>query len=182
MTETVEQDVTTGTATAAGEGERPVIRLATEPGDLGDVIALHGRLYWSEYAMDQSMEIYCGEGIMRFARERFERGPEVGEMWVVEHAGRILGAITMLEEDGLGRLRWLLLDAALRGFGVGRALVRTAMDYARERGFPGVFLTTIAPLHTAHALYREAGFELTSSEPVRQWGIETDEMRFDMKF
>jgi GNAT superfamily N-acetyltransferase len=175
------------TETAAGPvGEarrpRPIIRRATEPGDLGDVVALHGRLYAREYAMDQSMEIYVGEGIMRFARERVERGPAVGEMWVVDSGGRTLGSIAMLEEDGLGRLRWLLLHPDLRGLGLGRELVRTAMDYARGRGFPGVFLTTIASLDAAHALYREAGFEVTASVPVTQWGIETEDMRFDLRF
>jgi GNAT superfamily N-acetyltransferase len=159
------------------------IRSATRPGDLGEVTALHGRLYASEYAMDQSMEAYCGEGICRFALDRFERGADVGEMWVAEDEdGRILGSIAMLAEDGMGRLRWLLLHPDLRGKGVGRKLVQTSLDYAAERGFPGVFLTTIAGLDAAHDIYRRAGFELTSSEPMAKWGIETEELRFDLKF
>ena len=158
------------------------IRLATRPGDLGEVIALHGRLYAAEYAMDQSMEAYCGEGISRFALDRLERGAEAGELWVAEEDGRILGSIAMLAEEGLGRLRWLLLHSDLRGRGAGRKLVETSLDYARERGFPGVFLTTIAGLDAAHHLYRQAGFELTSSEPVSKWGIGTAEQRFDLKF
>ena len=159
-----------------------IIRLATRPGDLGEVTSLHGRLYADEYAMDQSMEAYCGEGISRFALDRLEAGARVGELWVVEEDGRILGSIAMLEEDGMGRLRWLLLHPDLRGRGAGRKLVETALDYARGRGFPGVFLTTISGLDAAHHLYRNAGFELTGSEPVSKWGIETDEQRFDLKF
>jgi N-acetylglutamate synthase-like GNAT family acetyltransferase len=162
--------------------ESMIIRLAARPGDLGEVIALHGRLYAEEYAMDQSMEAYCGEGISRFALDRHEQGPSVGEMWVAEEDGRILGSIAMLEEAGMGRLRWLLLHPDLRGKGAGRKLVETSLDYARERGFPGVFLTTISGLDAAHHLYRQAGFDLTSSEPVSKWGIETQEQRFDMKF
>ena len=157
------------------------IRRATEPGDLGEVTALHGRLYQAEYKMDQTMEAYCGAGVCRFALDRAERGEAVGELWVVEEDGRILGSIAMLDEDGLGRLRWLLLHPDLRGRGAGRALVDTAMAYARERGFPAVFLTTISGLDAAHRLYRDAGFELTSSVPVTQWGIETEELRFDVR-
>lgn len=159
-----------------------IIRSATRPGDLGEVIALHGRLYAEEYAMDQSMEAYCGEGISRFALDRLERGAEAGELWVAEEDGRILGSIAMLEEEGTGRLRWLLLHPDLRGRGAGRELVETALAYARERGFPGVFLTTISGLDAAHHLYRRTGFELTGSEPVAKWGIETHEQRFDLKF
>jgi GNAT superfamily N-acetyltransferase len=158
------------------------IRLATRPGDLGEVTALHGRLYAEEYAMDQSMEAYCGEGICRFALDRGEKGAEVGELWVAQEDGRILGSIAMLAEEGMGRLHWLLLHPDLRGKGAGRKLVETALDYARERGFPGVFLTTIAGLDAAHDLYRRAGFEPTSSEPMGKWGIETEELRFDLKF
>ena len=158
------------------------IRLATRPGDLGEVTALHGRLYMGEYGVDQSFEAYCGEGVCRFALDRAQKGAEVGELWVVEEDGRVLGSIGMLAEEGMGRIRWLQLHSELRGRGIGRKLVEIAMDYARERGFPGVFLTTIAGLDAAHHLYRRAGFELTSSEPVRKWGIETEEQRFDMKF
>ena len=123
------------------------IRLATRPGDLGEVIALHGRLYMTEYAMDQSIEAYCGEGICRFALDRLGRGAAVGELWVAEEEdGRVLGSIAMLAEEGMGRLRWLVLHPDLRGKGAGRKLVETSLDYARERGFPGVFLTTIAGL------------------------------------
>lgn len=159
------------------------IRLATRPGDLGEVIALTGRLYAVEYGMDQSMEAYCGEGISRFALDRMEKGEEVGAMWVAEDGdGRVLGSIAMLAEEGMGRLRWLLLHPDVRGKGVGRQLVDTSMNYARQRGFPGVFLTTIAGLDAAHHLYRRAGFELTSSAPMDKWGIKTQEQRFDMKF
>ena len=159
------------------------IRLATRPGDLGEVIALHGRLYAGESAMDQSFEAYCGQGICRFALDRLEQGPGVGELWVAEDdGGRILGSIAMLAEEGTGRLRWLLLHPDLRGAGVGRKLVQTSLDYARRRGFPGVFLTTISGLDTAHQIYRRAGFELTSSAPMTKWGIDTEELRFDLKF
>ena len=158
------------------------IRLATRPGDLGEITALHGRLYAAEYAMDQSMEAYCGVGICRFTLDRLEQGEDVGELWVAEEDGRILGSIGMLAEESMGRLRWLLLHPDLRGKGAGRKLVETALDYARERGFPGVFLTTIAGLDAAHQIYRRAGFELTSSVPISKWGIDTEEQRFDLKF
>ena len=163
-------------------GDDVSIRRATEPGDLGAVVALHGHLYTAEYGMDQTMEAYSAVGIGQFLLDRLERGPEVGELWVAELDGRVLGAISMPAEAGTGRLRWLVLDARLRGRGVGRRLVQVALDYARERGFPGVFLTTVAGLDAAHGIYRKAGFELTGSAPMAKWGIETEEQRFDLKF
>jgi N-acetylglutamate synthase-like GNAT family acetyltransferase len=158
------------------------IRRATEPGDLGAVVALHGRLYTSEYGMDQTMEAYSAVGIGGFLLDRLERGSEAGELWVAEQDGRIVGAVSMQAEEGRGRLRWLVLDAAVRGRGVGRRLVELSLDYARERGFPGVFLTTVAGLDAAHGIYRKAGFELAGSAPMAKWGIETLEQRFDLEF
>ena len=158
------------------------IRRATEPGDLGGIVALHGRLYTGEYGMDQTMEAYSAVGIGGFVLDRLERGPEAGELWVAELDGRIVGGISMQAEEGMGRLRWLVLDAGLRGRGVGRRLVEASLEYARERGWPGVFLTTITGLDAAHSIYRKAGFELTATTPVAKWGIETEEQRFDLKF
>lgn len=158
------------------------IRLATEPGDLGAIVALHGRLYVGEYAMDQTMEAYSAVGIGQFVLDRLEHGPEAGELWVAELEGRVVGAVSMQFEEGMGRLRWLVLDAGVRGRGVGRRLVETSVRHARDRGLPGVFLTTIAGLDAAHSIYRKLGFELTETAPVAKWGIETEEQRFDLKF
>lgn len=158
------------------------IRLATEPGDLGGIVALHGRLYTAEYAMDQTMEAYSAVGIGQFVLDRLERGPEAGELWVAELDGRVVGAVSMQAEEGMGRLRWLVLDESVRGRGVGRRLVEISVRYARDRGFPGVFLTTISGLDAAHSIYRKLGFELTETAPVAKWGIETEEQRFDLKF
>jgi N-acetylglutamate synthase-like GNAT family acetyltransferase len=158
------------------------IRLATEPGDLGGIVALHGRLYTGEYAMDQTMEAYSAVGIGQFVLDRLERGPEAGELWVAEFDGGIVGAVSMQAEEGMGRLRWLVLDGSVRGRGVGRRLVEVSVQYARDRGFPGVFLTTISGLDAAHSIYRELGFELTETAPVAKWGVETEEQRFDLKF
>lgn len=159
-----------------------VIRIADRPGDIGGAVALHGRLYTAEYGMDQTMEAFSAYGIGGFLLERLERGPGAGELWVAELDGRIVGAISMQAEEGRGRLRWLVLDGALRGRGVGRALVEVALDYARERGWPGVFLTTLKGLDAAHGIYRKAGFELTASGPAEKWGIKTEEQRFELNF
>jgi GNAT superfamily N-acetyltransferase len=82
--------------------------------------------------------------------------------------------------DDAAQLRWFLVDPSQRGRGLGRRLLDTALGYARSRGFGSVFLWTIAGLTPAHHLYRQAGFTLTESRPVRQWGIDVVEQRFDL--
>ncbi|MGC0415652.1 GNAT family N-acetyltransferase [Embleya sp. AB8] len=159
------------------------IREATRPGDLGAVAALHGVLYSDEYGMDATMEagVAAGMAELVLARAR-EGGDGPGRMWVAEGAGRVLGAVGLTrEEGGWTRLRWVVLDPAARGQGVGRALLDTALAEARRREAVGVYLWTIAGLSASRYLYDRAGFTLTEEHPARFCGIDAVEQRFELK-
>ncbi|MDO9509624.1 MAG: GNAT family N-acetyltransferase [Thermovirgaceae bacterium] len=56
------------------------------------------------------------------------------------------------------QLRWFLIEPEFRGFGLGRRLMTTAMDYFREKGFKRVFLWTFDERDATRHLYREYGF------------------------
>lgn len=160
-----------------------VVRVGDRPGDLGDVVALHGVLYGREEGMDQTMEAEVAERLANFVLAQARDGDAAGRLWVVEAAdGRLVGSIGMTATDDPDtmRLRWFLLDPACRGQGLGHRLLDIALDHARERGCRSVFLSTIDGLASAQHLYRKAGFTLTESRHVRKWGIETIEQRFDL--
>ncbi|MCF2530915.1 GNAT family N-acetyltransferase [Yinghuangia soli] len=162
------------------------IREAIRPGDLGAVAALHGTLYAQEYGMDVTMEAYVAIGLGELALAWQHEGDRAaGRIWVAELDGRIVGAAAMVrgsEAPGWGQLRWVVLDPAARGHGVGRALFEAAMGEARERGYQGVYLWTIAGLDAAHHLYKSAGFRVTHSEPARKWGVDAVEQRMELRF
>ncbi|MCX9191609.1 N-acetyltransferase [Carbonactinospora thermoautotrophica] len=161
---------------------RPTIRVGDRPGDLGAVAALHGVLYAREYGMDQTVEAYVAGGMADLVMARNRDGEAAGRLWVADDAGRVVGSIGVTRAgDSTAQLRWFLVDPAQRGQGLGRRLLRTALDYARERGFSSMFLWTNACLEVAHRLYREAGFTLTESRPVHQWGLDLIEQRFDLR-
>jgi GNAT superfamily N-acetyltransferase len=110
-----------------------------------------------------------------------EGGDGPGRLWVADDGTRVVGAVGLTrEEPGRMRLRWVILDPAARGRGIGRALVTTALDEARRRGAIGVYLWTIAGLPAARHLYDEAGFTLTEEHKTRSWGIDTIEQRMDL--
>lgn len=161
------------------------IREADHPGDLGAVAALHGVLYAREYGMDRTMEAHVAAGMAELvlACER-EGSSAPGRLWVAELGGRVVGATGLTradDEPGWAQLRWVILDPAARGGGVGRRLIGTALDEARRRGCRGVFLRTVTGLHAAHHLYEKAGFTVTGSRPARMWGIDTVVQRMELR-
>lgn len=165
---------------------RTAIREADRPGDLGAVAALHGVLYSREYGMDVTMEAHVAAGMAELVLARHREGDAApGRLWVAELDGRVVGATGLTraaDEPGWGQLRWVLLDPAARGRGLGRALLETALREARERHYAGVYLWTVGGLDAAHHLYEQAGFRTTASHPARKWGIDTVEQRMDLAF
>jgi L-amino acid N-acyltransferase YncA len=59
-----------------------------------------------------------------------------------------------------------MVDASERGRGVGTALCRFALDWARERGYAGMqFNAVVESNTTAVDLYRRLGFEVVGTVP-----------------
>jgi len=158
------------------------IRVGDRPGDLGAVAALHGLLYNREHGMDATMEADVATGMAALVRARVREGGDgPGVLWVADDGERVVGAAGLTREDeGLTRLRWVILHPDARGLGVGRALVDTALGEARRRGARGVYLWTIAGLAASRRLYDRAGFTVTEEHPARAWGIEAIELRMDL--
>ena len=76
--------------------------------------------------------------------------------------GRIVGILTLVWYDApSGRKAWIedvVVDAAARGCGAGRALVEAAQRLSREIGADRLMLTSNPRRTAARALYRKCGF------------------------
>ena len=87
-----------------------------------------------------------------------------GALWVMrDHAagadGRVVGSVAVERLDGAAvELHRLYLDARLRGRGLGRRLVDTAVDWARARGARRVALWSDTRFEDAHRLYERLGY------------------------
>ncbi|MGI9223567.1 MAG: GNAT family N-acetyltransferase [Woeseiaceae bacterium] len=93
-----------------------------------------------------------------------------GRVWLAEQDDRLIGCTAIALRDGAtAQLRWVLVDAAARGIGLGRQLVETALDYSRESGCKRVFLESTDGLPESQALYDDLGFELVSNEIEELW-------------
>lgn len=148
------------------------VRRELRPGDYGAIIEMHGRLYARDHGVDSSFEAMVAASVTRAAMRGFPRERE--RLWVVERDGAFSGCIGLTDEDGeSGMVRWVLLDPALRGRGLGKRLIAEVVEFAREAGYERLELETFSELRRAAEIYRSHGFTVTSEEVGPKWGRET---------
>jgi ribosomal protein S18 acetylase RimI-like enzyme len=90
------------------------------------------------------------------ARETDENGPIVGILNLTIY--RVPTGLRSIIED-------VIVDENMRQRGIGEALIRHAIDRAREAGADGVSLTSNPRREAANQLYRSMGFELRQTNP-----------------
>ena len=93
----------------------------------------------------------------------------------------IIGSVAIDGEDlgaDIAHLRWFIVDDGVRGSGVGRRLLETALAFVDEKGFAETHLWTFNGLLAARHLYETPGFKCVEEHPGSQWGSEVLEQRF----
>ncbi|CAM5183314.1 MarR family transcriptional regulator [Bosea thiooxidans] len=146
---------------------KPLIR-AHRAGDIGWVVAAHGRLYAEEYGWDESFEALVAEIAAKFLRD-FKPGRE--RCFIAELDGTPAGsAFVVAADEETAQLRLVLVEARARGLGLGKALVREAIGFARAAGYRRMVLWTNDILHAARAIYIAEGFRLVGEERHRSFG------------
>ena len=156
---------------ASGEPRTREVELrAPRPGDMGWVVQRHGELYAEEYGWSEHFEALVAQIVAQFmhehdsARERCwiacVDGSRVGSVFLVKHS------------DTVARLRLLLVEPTARGMGVGRTLVDTCVQFARDAGYDSITLWTNAVLSAARAIYVSRGFRLVREEAHTHFGSE----------
>jgi ribosomal protein S18 acetylase RimI-like enzyme len=90
------------------------------------------------------------------AREPDENGEIVGALSLTIY--RVPTGVRSIIED-------VVVDEKMRRRGIGEALVRRAIDLAREAGANGVSLTSNPQREAANRLYQSMGFELRKTNP-----------------
>lgn len=149
------------------------------PGDIGYIIHLHGAIYGKEYHFSSDFEKYVIKTFYDFLEKH---SPENDRIWMAEYNNKIVGCVAIVHQPNEeAQLRWFLLDPAFRGLGIGKRLLTDAVDFCKEKKFKNVFLLTTSLQDKALQMYKMAGFELTMSEEVQEWGKTFNEERYDIR-
>jgi len=163
------------------------------PGAIGRVAELHASYYSRHWGFGLFFEARIATELAAFLSRYDEQrdgfwtvsaGERVDAVHAVDAASAIDGAIAIDGADPVGgpaHLRWFIVSDALRGKGAGNQLLRTALDFCRDRGYGRVYLWTFEGLHAARHLYEKYGFRLVQQQRGAQWGREVNEQRFELE-
>jgi GNAT superfamily N-acetyltransferase len=152
------------------------------PGLLGRVTELHGSYYHRNWGFDLFFENKVASELADFL-EHFN--PARDGLWIAltdDH--HIVGSIAVSGRDAgtIGaRLRWLIVDPIHQNRGLGKKLIKEAMDFCGKAGFRRIYLTTFSGLDAARSLYEREGFRMISQEQDSHWGKRVLEQTFEKR-
>jgi GNAT superfamily N-acetyltransferase len=148
------------------------------PGDLGQLIYIHGVQNFADYGFNHVHEAYCAQIAVEYIL-----GTEKGRshVWLAKQEGKVVGSIFIIERpQDQAQLRLLFVDRSVRGLGLGRWLVEESICYCQDQGFNLVYLWTVKGLDRAISLYESVGFRPIAEKSVEEWGKASLEIRFDL--
>jgi len=158
-----------------------LIETGYRPGAIGRISELHGTYYHREWGFGLYFEAKVATELSVFLK-RFDENRD--GIWIATQNGHIEGAIVI---DGVhgevegAHLRWFIVSDAVRGQGVGRQLIKRAVDFCGGKGYERVYLWTFEGLNAARHLYETAGFRLVKEQFGEQWGTSVNEQRLELK-
>ncbi len=139
-------------------------------GDMGWVVHREAVGYAEQYGWDAGFEALVARIVADFI-DQYDAGRE--RCWMAEVDGQNVGHIFLVkhpERPDTAKLRLLFVEASARGTGLGDALVRECVQFAREVGYRKVMLWTQSNLLPAVKIYGRAGFRLVAEEPHHSFG------------
>lgn len=149
-----------------------------EAGDADWLVRAHAELYAREAGFDSSFGTLV-HGIIKDFLSWHD--PERERGFVAEAEGTRLGSIFCVagEAPDLAKLRLFLLVPEARGRGLGLRLLDTCLGFARGAGYARIGLWTHESHREACALYARNGFMMMQSKPVRSFGVDLVEQRWE---
>ena len=155
------------------------IRNKLQPGDLGYLIYLHGKLYKQEYNYGIQFEMYVAEGLQEFFKNYDLKKDRI---WICEHEEKIIGSLLLMHRQNTSaQLRYFLIAPEYRSLGLGKKLMQLFIDFFYECNYRSCYLWTTDELISAASLYKRFGFILSEEKMSSVFGKKVKEQRYNLK-
>lgn len=154
-----------------------LIRFQIEPGDLGFIAYLHGKIYADENEYTLSFEKYVLAGLASFA-DSYD--PMKDRIWICEYDKEIIGSLAGFKTENGLQLRFFLICPKYRSLGLGHKLMNLFIDFMKEKKYSHAFLWTTHEQELATRLYLKYGFQFTEEKESSSFGKNLTEQRFDL--
>ncbi|RVT43418.1 bifunctional helix-turn-helix transcriptional regulator/GNAT family N-acetyltransferase [Sphingobium algorifonticola] len=137
-------------------------------GEVSQVATRQSILYAQSHGWGRELEALEAETTAAFLRN-FK--PDREQCWVADIEGVMAGAVFLTDEgEDVARLRLLHVEPFARQRGIGDALVRTCIGFARDKGYAAVTLWTHTVLDAARRIYARNGFTCVSTDVHHAFG------------
>jgi DNA-binding MarR family transcriptional regulator/GNAT superfamily N-acetyltransferase len=139
-------------------------------GDMGWVVHRESLGYAEEFGWNEMFEAL----VARIAEDFITNfDPSRERCWIAEVDGQSVGHIFLVkhpDEPHTAKLRLLFVEHSARGMGLGEALVKECIRFARTAGYRKIVLWTQSILAAARHIYKKAGFRLVKEQPHHSFG------------
>ena len=153
------------------------IRTKLQPGDLGYIAYMHGRVYDRAHQYGLGFESYVLEGLGEFGHQY---DPAKDRVWICEYGPDMVGFLVGVHRKGALQLRYFILLPAYRGLGLGKRLMDLFVAYMSETGCRRAYLWTTNEQHAAIALYTRYGFVLTEEKQSKAFDKPLVELKYEL--
>ena len=150
------------------------------PGAIGRITEIHALYYKEHWDFELFFESKVASEMSEFLN-RFDARRD--GFWVARVDGKIVGSVAIdgKKSDRRGaRLRFFITDPEYQGQGIGRRLLRKAVNFCRKAKIKRIYLYTFAGLDAARHLYEQSGFVLCKEMEEATWGRTVTEQEFEL--
>ncbi|MFK7681940.1 GNAT family N-acetyltransferase [Priestia megaterium] len=122
------------------------------------IIDSHYKIYNKEYNYDLSFKKFISNSVNQYIKKE---NNSLENIWILDIDGFPKGSISIKRtNEDVAQLGLFLVDPSLRGTGLGKQLVQTAIDFCKEKNYKKVVLWTNSELVAARRIYKNKGFQL----------------------
>ncbi|WP_129707737.1 GNAT family N-acetyltransferase [Priestia megaterium] len=122
------------------------------------IINSHYKIYNKEYNYDLSFKEFIANSVNQYIKKE---NNSLENIWILDIDGFPKGSISIKRtNEDVAQLGLFLVDPSLRGTGLGKQLVQTAIDFCKKKNYKKVVLWTNSELVAARRIYENKGFQL----------------------